>query len=205
MSAQPMQFFQEIELPATAKPDACTAKLAVRFCPVSLRSPRRLDHPESFKVYAVYAQEVDPPEAQAAVCWMLLTTEAVTSVAQAETILRWYRYRWHVEAYHKVLKSGCKVEDYRLAATSMEALLGFLTVIAAELLRLTYLHPTQPDTPAHQLLRPVQLSVLKAKAPQLPKVLTVAWALQTVAWRLRLPATSAQNSDWHSSSLARMA
>jgi len=27
--------------------------------------------------------------------------------------------------YHKILKSGCQVESYRLAATSMEALLGF--------------------------------------------------------------------------------
>jgi len=29
-----------------------------------------------------------------------------------------------MEEYHKILKSGCQVESYRLAAT-MEALLGF--------------------------------------------------------------------------------
>ncbi len=79
------------------------------------------------KVYAVYALEIDPPEGEEAVSWMLLTTEAVTSSADAAKILRWYTYRWHIEEYYKILKSGCKAESYRLAATSMEAMLGFLT------------------------------------------------------------------------------
>ncbi len=63
----------------------------------------------------------------------------------------------------------------------MEALLGFLTVIASELLRVTYLHRTQPDASAETLLRPVQLDVLKARSSKLPKVLTVAWAVEAVA------------------------
>ncbi len=112
---------------------------------------------------------------------MLLRTEAVTSTAEAARILRCYTYRWHVEEYHKILKSGCQVEKYRLAAKSMEALLGFLTVIAAELLRLTYLQRTQPDAPAATILQPVQLAVLKAITSKLPQVLTVGWAVETVA------------------------
>ncbi len=63
----------------------------------------------------------------------------------------------------------------------MEALLGFLTVIAAELLRVTYMHRTQPDAPVATVLSPVQLAVLKAKSAKLPKVLTVAWAVEAVA------------------------
>ena len=73
---------------------------------------------------------------------MLLTTEVVTTVEMAITILRWYSYRWRVEEYHKLLKSGCQFERYRLAAEGMKPLLGFLSVIAAELLQLTYLHRT---------------------------------------------------------------
>ena len=181
LSTQPIQFYQEVELPATAKRQARTAQLAVRFCPVQLRLPRRLRYSEPCEVYAVYAQEIDPPVGVEAVSWMLLTTESVTSAAAAATILRWYTYRWHVEEYHKILKSGCQAESYRLAATSMEALLGFLTVIAAELLRLTYLHRTQPEATAETVLSPVQLDVLKASSSKLPKVLTVAWAVAAVA------------------------
>lgn len=139
------------------------------------------DNQEPFQVFAVYAEEINPPSGEEAVSWMLLTTEKVTTVAEATTILRWYTYRWHVEEYHKILKSGCQAESYRLAATSMEVLLGFLTVIAAELLRVTYLHRTQPQASATTILTPVQLDVLKAKSPKLPTVLTVAWAVEAVA------------------------
>lgn len=112
---------------------------------MQLRSPCRLNNQNPFAVYAVYALEIDPPEGEEAVAWMLLTTEPVTSVVQAATILRWYTYRWRVEEYHKILKSGCKVESYRLAATSMEVLLGFLTVIAALTVasHLSASHPTR--------------------------------------------------------------
>ena len=56
--------------------------------------------------------------------------------------------RWRVEDYHQILKSGCQSERYRLAAVGMKTLLGFLSVIAVELLQVTYLHRTQPDAPA---------------------------------------------------------
>ncbi len=48
----------------------------------------------------------------------------------------------------KILKSGCKAESYRLAGDSMQVLLGFLTNIAAQLLKMTYVHRTEPETPA---------------------------------------------------------
>ena len=64
---------------------------------------------------------------------MLLTTEVVADAQMAATILRWYSYRWHVEEDHKILKSGCQVERYRLAANGMKTFLGFLSVIAVEM------------------------------------------------------------------------
>jgi hypothetical protein len=205
LSEQPIQFYQQVELPATAKRQARTTNLAVQFCPVQLRSPRRLKNQDPFGVYAVYAQEINPPEGEEAVSWLLLTTEPVTNAASAETILRWYTYRWHVEEYHKILNSGTQAESYRLAATSMEALLGFLTVIAAELLRVTYLHRTQPDAPATTVLSSVQLDVLKAKSAKLPKVLTVQWAVEGVAQLGGYLEQDAKNTDWHSGTLERVA
>ncbi len=60
-------------------------------------------------------------------------TEVVENALMATTILRWYTYRWRVEDYQKILKSGCWGERYRLAAVGMKTLLGFLIVIAVEL------------------------------------------------------------------------
>lgn len=181
LEAQPIQGYHDVELSETKTRKARTAKLAVRFCPVQLRSPDRLGADTRLQVYAVYADEVDCPEGEEPVSWMLLTSEAVTSLEQAKTILRWYAYRWRVEEYHKLLKSGCQVERYRLAAEGMKSLLGFLSVIAADLLRLTYWQRTQPESPAESVLNAVQIQVLKAKSPRPPKTLTVGWAVETIA------------------------
>ena len=181
LEAQPIATYHAVDLKTTKTRKARTANLAVRFCRVQLRSPVRLGTDSQLQVYAVYADEVDCPEGEDPVSWMLLTSEPVTTVEQALTILRWYGYRWHIEEFHKLLKSGCQVERYRLAAEGMKPLLGFLCVIAADLLRLTYLKRTQPKLPAETVLSPVQIQVLKAKATRLPKALTVQWAVESIA------------------------
>ncbi len=181
LEAQPIRFEQEIELPSTSKRSARKAKLAVRFCSVNLRTPYRFDDRKPILVYAVYATEIDCPDGETPIEWMLLTTEVVADIHAASMILRWYSYRWRVEEYHKIFKSGCQVERYRLAAEGMKTLIGFLSVIAVELLQLTYLHRTQPLAPAIEILNPLELKILKAKSPKLPKVLTVTWAVEAIA------------------------
>nr|WP_322657114.1 IS4 family transposase [Dendronalium sp. ChiSLP03b]MDZ8203444.1 IS4 family transposase [Dendronalium sp. ChiSLP03b] len=181
LEAQPIIFEQEIELPPTQKRTQRQTKLAIRFCAINLRTPYRFDNRDPLPVYAVYATEVDCPEGETPVEWMLLTTEVVADIEMASTILRWYSYRWRVEEYHKILKSGCQVEKYRLAAEGMKTLIGFLSVIAVELLQLTYLHRTQPLAPAIEFLNPLELKILKAKSPKPPKLLTLNWAVEASA------------------------
>jgi hypothetical protein len=183
MESEAIRFTQEIEVSATANNKARTASLAVRFCQVNRRTPYRFDNRDPLKVYAVYATEIETPEGETPLSWMLLTTEVVADVNMAATVLRWYTYRWRVEEYHKILKSGCQSERYRLAAVGMKTLLGFLSVIAVELLQVTYLHRTQPDAPAIEILNPIQLAVLKAaSSKKLLQILTVAWAVEAVAY-----------------------
>ena len=182
MTAQPVRFEQDIDLPTTAHRQARKTKLAIRFSPVQLRTPYRFDNRDPLNVYAVYATEIDCPQGETPLEWMLLTTEVVDTIEMAATILRWYTYRWRVEEYHKIFKSGCQSERYRLAAVGMKTMLGFLSVIAVELLHVTYLHRTQPDAPALEILNSVQMEVLKAgRSKQLPSTLTVAWAVESVA------------------------
>ncbi|MEH2246764.1 MAG: hypothetical protein V7K85_29850 [Nostoc sp.] len=44
LEAQPISFEQEIELPQTSQRTARQTKLAIRFCPVNLRTPYRFDN-----------------------------------------------------------------------------------------------------------------------------------------------------------------
>ncbi len=131
LPSQPIKMEVAVELAKTKQRTERIAVLAIRYAPIKLRSPARIKEPESFEVYGVYAVEIDPPEGCEPVEWMILTPLPVTNGEQAQTILRWYTYRWRIEEYHKILKSGCKAESYRLSGDSMQVLLGFLTNIAA--------------------------------------------------------------------------
>lgn len=119
VASQPVDFVLEVTLCETKKRSARIATLEVRFCSIKLSAPSRLKNHGGFDVYAVYAREINPPDAEEPVEWMLLSSESVITQQDAAQILKWYRYRWRVEEYHKILKSGCKVESYRLAGSSM--------------------------------------------------------------------------------------
>ena len=87
LESQSIRFDLDINLPVTATRKARIAQLAIRFCPVQLRTPYRFEHREPLKVHAVYATEVDWPQAETPVSWMLLTTEVVADIHTAATIL----------------------------------------------------------------------------------------------------------------------
>jgi len=55
LEAQPISFDIEIELPQASKRSASKVKLAIRFCPVNLRTPYRFHDRYPLLVYAVYA------------------------------------------------------------------------------------------------------------------------------------------------------
>ena len=65
-------------------------------------------------VYAVLAKEPNPPKGEKPITWMLLTSIPAEDLAMAKNIVAWYRNRWEIEIYFRILKHGCTVEDLRL-------------------------------------------------------------------------------------------
>jgi hypothetical protein len=93
---------------------ARTAQLEIRACVVELRPPRR---PRGQKLTALsltvlMAKEVNAPPGQEAIEWILLTDFKVRTLKKALQILALYTLRWQIEVFHRILKSGCQVEDY---------------------------------------------------------------------------------------------
>jgi len=82
------------------------------------------------QIYAVYVKEVNCPKGVEPLEWMLLTDVGVKSFRDAVERISWYGRRWNIEVYHKVLKSGCRVEDCRLETVEVERLIQYLTVIS---------------------------------------------------------------------------
>ena len=139
------------------------ASLAVRFARVVLRPPARrcAEHLPCVSLWAVLAQEVRPPKGVEAIDWLLLTTVAVERLEQACTCLAWYACRWVIETYHKVLKSGCRVEERKFGdAENIQLYLALDAVVAWRVLYLTMLGRDQPDLPRTVILAPNEWQAL---------------------------------------------
>lgn len=131
------------------------ATLTLRWRQVRLRPPnsRSKDKLPNITVWAVWAIETAPPPGVEAVEWLLLTTVPITTTDEALSILAWYAVRWGIEVWHKVLKSGCRIEDKQLeSAERLKRCLTLYSVIAWRILYATMLARAVPDVPCTVLL-----------------------------------------------------
>lgn len=124
------------------------ATLEISFAPVTLKAPRRKTKLPDVPVWLVHANEIGAPPGDAPLEWMLISTLAVTSFEEAKTALARYARRWGIEIYHRVLKSGCRIEDRQLgAARRLENCLAIDMVVAWRIHHLTWLGRETPDVP----------------------------------------------------------
>jgi Transposase DNA-binding/Transposase Tn5 dimerisation domain len=114
LAAQPVAGHLKIKVPRKDGQPARLATLSIRFSPVTLRPPCLKRNQPSLTLWAVEAREMRPPKGVKPVCWRLLTTLPVETLEAAVEKVRWYAQRWQIEVIHKVLKSGCKVEQRQL-------------------------------------------------------------------------------------------
>ncbi|WNJ92502.1 IS4 family transposase [Bosea sp. 685] len=135
LDAQPVAGWAELELAAKPGRKQRTARMAARFMSVRLCRPgngRRAGLPESVEVHLVDVRESDPPPGEAAVHWRLVTTRAVTSLAEAWAVADLYRRRWAIEQMFRTLKTqGFDIEGLRIAEAAPRNRLVTATLIAA--------------------------------------------------------------------------
>ncbi len=145
---QPIAGIQQIRIPRRSGQSARDAELEVRFAQVQLHPPQGQPHLKPLTMWAVLAEEIHAPEGVDAICWMLLTTCAVSDVVEAIEKLTWYSRRWGIEVYHRTLKSGCKIEERQLgSACRIEACLAVDMVVAWRVFHLVKLGRETPDVP----------------------------------------------------------
>ena len=139
------------------------AKVAVRFGAVTLCAPRGATG--SIAMWTVLVREVDPPDGVEPIEWLLLTLDPITSVADAWLRVEWYRYRWRIEEFFKVLKTGCLIEKRQFESRdTFEVSLGLSLLTAARLLALTKRARHDPDAPASEVLSPDEENILSLHA-----------------------------------------
>lgn len=163
------------------------ATLSIRFTSVTLRAPcLKADQPP-LTLWAVEARETRPPKGVAPICWRLLTTLPVTSAAEALERVRWYAQRWLIEVLHKVIKSGCQIEQRQLETRArLERVIVVDLIVAWRVLALCKAGRETPAAPASDWLGTGEWRALwcyfneRGKPPGAPPALgqAVRWIAQ---------------------------
>jgi len=141
---------------------ARTAQLELRYRSVELLKDAKRPH-KSDKLAAtvVHAVESTPPNGEKPIEWFVLTTLPVDSADEAAEILHFYHLRWRIEDWHRVLKSGCKIDELgHHSAERLERAIAIRMVIAWRVMLMTLLGREVPELPAEILFSDIELRVI---------------------------------------------
>jgi hypothetical protein len=129
-----------VSVPARPGQKARLAKIGVAWDRVTLRVP---DRPRGetrevpLQAWIVVAREIDPPPGAEPIEWLLLTNVPVNKLEDALERIRWYECRWIIEEYHKVLKTGCGIEQMQFTTEArLQPAIALIAVTAVQLLNL---------------------------------------------------------------------
>jgi hypothetical protein len=170
-----------VEVPGNGSRKARTASIEVRVAEVTIQPPLRRGarakasgSSDPVTVTLIGATEQSPPASSDSISWVLLTNLIVKDFESATEKVQWYGRRWGIEIWHKVLKSGCKVEDCMLEeAERLKRYLTLFSIIGVRLMHVTYLARAQPDLPATEVfsveeVEALHIRVTKALPPADP-------------------------------------
>jgi hypothetical protein len=173
----------EVEVPRRGNRRARTAQVELRWRQFTLTPGKSAPAGRTpQKVWAVWVYEPNPPNERQRLDWMLLSSEPVENVEDAGWVVTAYTYRWRVEDFHRVLKSGCRIEAHQFKSEDrIEKLIFLFAAIAMRILRLTHLARTEPEAPCTTVLSDLEWRTLwtcihktKPRASQKPPPLRMA-------------------------------
>jgi hypothetical protein len=166
-AALPEQGREMIEVPPKGNHKARQATVALRFGAIGLTRPTRpgvKDQVKAFSLSVVDVTEVDPPPGVEPVHWRLLTTHAVTTLAEAREVVGWYRLRWIIEQVFRSLKSHClRIEDSQMQEAGCFIKLAVIALIAAvRAMQLVLAREGNTGQPVTDAVDPAQMPAMRA-------------------------------------------
>lgn len=192
----------KIIIPSSIDKKSREASLTLKFGKFKLNSGRdnfRYRHGKLplIEMTVIYVSEQKPPEGEASIDWILFTNLSVENFNQALEKVNWYCLRWRIEMFHKVLKSGFKIEYCRLAtAERLKKYLTLMSIVAWRIFTVTLMQRTSPDLPCDSVLSEDEWMVLylktngQKKLPMKPPKIS-----QALRWIAQLGGYLARNGD----------
>lgn len=179
----------ELLIPARSAHIQRTARLTLRYAPVRLRPPKaRANQLPELDVFAIHVIEDEPPTGVEPLEWMLLSSVPTHSPEQALERLAWYARRWTIETWHRVIKSGCRIEARQFGTLErFERATSLFAVIAWRILYTTLLARLDGELPCEVVLQPVEWQALYCRVHRTTRPPDQVPSLgQAVLWIARL-------------------
>jgi hypothetical protein len=179
---------RQLQVPRRHGQPTRSTTVSIRWSQVTIQAPV-VGHKKgwpSLTLWAIWVYEDTPRHGAERLEWMLLTDLPIQTGEEAWEKVEWYRLRWGIEEWHRVLKSGCAIE-YRefKTAEQLKRVLTFDLIMAWRILALIKLGRAVPNVPADLLYTADELKVLlaavKKKPPGLGRKVTLQQANRMAA------------------------
>jgi len=142
IGTQPVAAMVSLDIPDKTGKKKLKVEAEVRYHQVEILRPANNKHSyESVKLTAIEIKEAGNgnKKEEDIIHWKLLTTLEVTSVTDALQCVKWYTFRWLIERFHYVLKSGTKIEELQLKdAESLQKAINVYSMAAFRVMQLVY-------------------------------------------------------------------
>lgn len=90
--------------------------------------------------------------------------------------IKWYCLRWRIEDWHRVLKSGCKIEELSMKkAARLKRAIAINIVVAWRIMLMTLLGRQAPELPPEILFSDIEIKVLQGYAQKKLKKTCQPW------------------------------
>lgn len=123
--------------------------------------------PAALEVNVVRVWEPAPPDGEAPVEWLLLTSEPIDTPDALERVVDLYRTRWTIEEYFKAIKTGCSMEKRQLLDyDSLCNALAIFVPIACKALAVRSAAHDPPPATAIGALDEDEMRILRLKKPK---------------------------------------
>jgi hypothetical protein len=143
------------------------ADVALRYARVELQAPNYPGQQGKppVEVSIIHIVEENPPPGVEPLEWFLLTTLPIPDAETALRCVRWYCLRWRIEDWHRVLKSGCRIEEVQhKTAERIRRAVAINLVIAWRIMLMTLLGREAPELPPESLFSDLEIEVLRRHA-----------------------------------------
>ncbi len=200
MAMQPVAATVSLNIPDKTGKKKLKAEAEVRYHRVEILRPANNKHSyESVELTAIEIKEVNPgrEREEDIIHWKLLTTLEVADITTALQCVKWYTFRWLIERFHYVLKSGTKIEELQLKeATSLQKAIAVYSMAAFRVMQLVYESRHHPEVSCEVVLTKAQWKTLymlihrNQEIPKQPPSLQ-----QAVIWIGRLGGHLGRKSD----------